>query len=67
MNPSGFYVDPWLGYTLKRKLANRGNPLTPPFKKIDHIGAVRKKHPATKVESKGFLHYGKQVIFPDRY
>ena len=26
-----------------------------------------KKHPATKVESKGFLHYGKQVIFPDRY
>jgi len=39
----------------------------PPFKKIDHIGAVRKKHPATKVESKGFLHYGKQVIFPDRY
>ena len=34
---------------------------------IDHIGAVRKKHPATKVESKGFLHYGKQVIFPDRY
>ena len=25
------------------------------------------QHPATKVESKGFLHYGKQVIFPDRY
>ena len=29
--------------------------------------SLETKIEATKVESKGFLHYGKQVIFPDRY
>ena len=48
MNPSGFYVDPWLGYTLKRKLANQGNPLTqkqggPKKNKISDLDKEHKK------------------------
>jgi len=37
------------------------------YKFTPQVFTLTQKKPATKVESKGFLHYGKQVIFPDRY